>query len=263
MGTKINKLILFVGLFAVFGFLFIFKFNLIKINKKIYLPPPLNYQEITSDSNYATSSHQLVDKNIPPEITDNPDPQTVLKDKINLLVPFAVQAPQANWEMPYKEACEEASILMVYGFLKNKNSFTPDYIKNQIDELVDYQLQVLGEHKDLNLAETAQLAADYYKLNYRLISQLDADKIKIELSKGNPVIIPTAGRLLANPNFRSPGPLYHMLVVKGYQDDYFITNDPGTKNGENYLYKTNQLINAIADWTGSEPDGEKVGLILF
>src|SRR5512133_656297 len=34
----------------------------------------------------------------------------------HLLVPFMVQAPNANWDMPYQEACEEASLLMVAGY---------------------------------------------------------------------------------------------------------------------------------------------------
>ena len=41
-----------------------------------------------------------------------------------------------------------------------------------------------------------------------------------------------------------------MLVVIGYTDDGFITNDPGTKRGEQYWYKTETLLDAIHDWTG-------------
>ena len=35
-----------------------------------------------------------------------------LPEEINLPVPFTPQAPHANWELPYQEACEEAAVLM-------------------------------------------------------------------------------------------------------------------------------------------------------
>jgi hypothetical protein len=78
--------------------------------------------------------------------------------------------------------------------------------------------------------------------------------IKKELAKGNPVIVPTAGRQLHNPNFRQPGPIYHMLVVKGYEGDNFITMDVGTRNGYNYVYGQKVLFHAIADWQNDAPN---------
>ena len=62
----------------------------------------------------------------------------------------------------------------------------------------------------------------------RIASAFDITK---ELSEGRIVIVPTAGRLLKNPHFTASGPLYHMLVIKGFDDakHTFITNDPGTR----------------------------------
>jgi hypothetical protein len=55
------------------------------------------------------------------------------------------------------------------------------------------------------------------------------------------------GRELKNPNFKAPGPVTHMVLVKGY--DYktkeFITNDPGTRRGENYRYPEKISLKAI------------------
>ena len=49
-------------------------------------------------------------------------------------------------------------------------------------------------------------------------------------TRGVPVLLPAAGRLLRNPYFSGQGPLYHMLVVKGYtRDGKIITDDPGTR----------------------------------
>ena len=74
------------------------------------------------------------------------------------------------------------------------------------------------------------------------------DPSKIAIS--NPIIIPAAGRDLHNPFFSGAGPFYHMLVVIGYSDNGFITNDPGTKQGEQYWYSSDVLLNALHDWIG-------------
>ncbi|MBI4122698.1 MAG: hypothetical protein HY462_01740, partial [Parcubacteria group bacterium] len=36
--------------------------------------------------------------------------------------------------------------------------------------------------------------------------------------------------------------------IRGYTPTQFITNDPGTKRGEEFVYPYNTLINAIHDW---------------
>ena len=74
--------------------------------------------------------------------------------------------------------------------------------------------------------------------------------IKKEISENHPVILPTAGRLLGNPYFRQPGPIYHMVVAIGYSGNTIIVQDVGTRRGENYKYNENILFNAIHDWTG-------------
>jgi len=53
---------------------------------------------------------------------------------------------------------------------------------------------------------------------------------------------------LNNPNFKQPGPIYHMLVIKGYNSWEFITNDPGTRKGNSFKYPYSTLINAVHDW---------------
>jgi len=50
-----------------------------------------------------------------------------------------------------------------------------------------------------------------------------------------------------------------MLVIKGYDQNYFITNDVGTKRGENYKYKTDILFNAIHDYNGKDENYMRQG----
>jgi len=76
--------------------------------------------------------------------------------------------------------------------------------------------------------------------------------------------VPAAGRELGNPNFTDPGPLYHMLVVRGYTENNFITNDVGTRKGENYQYKYDVLMNAIHDWNGGDVNnGQRVVIVAW
>jgi hypothetical protein len=51
-----------------------------------------------------------------------------------------------------------------------------------------------------------------------------------------------------------------MLVIKGYDEtqDQFITNDPGTKRGADYRYKTDILISALRDYPTGKHEKIKV-----
>ena len=104
---------------------------------------------------------------------------------------------------------------------------------------------------DVTAQETANILADYFGITAQIAEQVTVENIKKELIKGNLIIIPAAGRLLGNPNFQTPGPIYHMLVIRGFNETEFITNDPGTKRGEGFKYKYQTLINAIHDWDHS------------
>ena len=76
------------------------------------------------------------------------------------------------------------------------------------------------------------------------------------IAHGQPVIIPTAGRMLHNPYYTGDGPWYHMLVVTGYDQTYFYTNDVGTAKGERYPFPKQLLLDAIHDWMGQD---ERIG----
>ncbi|HCI04047.1 MAG: C39 family peptidase [Candidatus Peribacteraceae bacterium] len=176
--------------------------------------------------------------------------------KTQINVPFSPQAPHANWDDPYQEACEEIALIMGHYFLEGLE-LTPEIADKEILDLVKWE-EEHGYPEDVTLEQLNQIGCEYYKdcTNF-VINQVTTESIKEELAKGNPIIIPAAGRRLLNPYFSGDGPWYHMLVVKGYDRNEFITNDPGTKRGKGYKYKYNVLVNAIHDWTGIK---EEIGL---
>lgn len=169
--------------------------------------------------------------------------------EVNLAVPFSSQAPFANWDFPYKEACEEMSMILVHYFYQGK-SITPELADEEILKMVEWQKKNFGDYQDTTAFETANILRKYFGYKKVIVRyDVTAEDIRKELAAGRPVIVPFAGRLLGNPNYRSPGPLYHMLVVKGYtKDGKFITNDVGTRRGKDFTYDEKIFMNAIHDF---------------
>ncbi len=183
-----------------------------------------------------------------------------LPAKILVDVPFTSQAPLGKWDTIHEEACEETSLLMVKYYLENKK-LTPALAEKEIQDLVAYEIKTTKDAKgyaDSTAKETAKLGADYYGIkNFRVVYNFVPNDLKKYLSLGRPIIVPAAGRLLGNPNFTAPGPLYHNLVLTGYDGDTIVTNDPGTRKGQNYKYSLKTLFNAIHDFPGNPKDIEK------
>ena len=185
--------------------------------------------------------------------------ETTLPDSFLIAnFPFQSQAPLANWDELHDEACEEASLILVNYFLNNQ-SLSAETMNEEILKMVDWEIKNWGGHKDLTIAETAQMAEGFYGLkNYQIKKNITISDIKKEISQNHPVIVPTAGRLLGNPYFRSPGPVYHMVVVIGYDENTIIVQDVGTRRGDHYRYSEQVFLNAIHDWNG-DPDNIQTG----
>jgi len=173
-----------------------------------------------------------------------------LPTEINLDVPFVSQAPLKNWDATHEEACEEASVLMVNGFYKGEK-YARQEMEDNLQKIITWEKEKFGFFEDTTAEETARILREYFGLTGATVYyDITVEDIKRELAAGRPVIVPAAGKILPNPYFRNGGPLYHMLVLKGYtKDGKFISNDPGTNTlGENFTYKFDDLYNAIHDW---------------
>jgi hypothetical protein len=96
-----------------------------------------------------------------------------------------------------------------------------------------------------------------------IVENPTADDIKRFIANGQPVLAVADGKVLPNPHFRNDGPVYHALIIRGYTEIEFITNDPGTQFGRGFKYKYEDLLNAIHDWnSGDVKDGKKVILVV-
>ena len=177
--------------------------------------------------------------------------------KILINVPFATQAPFGVWDAYHEEACEEVSLVMIKYFLDKKN-LTPEIAEKEIQALIKYQIQKYGDYTDSTAQRNVDIARDFYGLkNLKVVYDFKKEDIKKYLALGKPIMIPAAGRLLGNPNFTPPGPLYHNLVLIGYDGNTIITNDPGTRKGKGYRYSLDTVYQAIHDFTGNKDEIEK------
>lgn len=202
--------------------------------------------------------------NLPSEVNLPEKAKTkILPKEFKFDAAFVPQAPFAIWDDDHNHACEEAAILMVNFYLEKKE-LTPEIADEEILAMIDYQRKNWQGHFDLEASKVAKLAEEFYgykntKVKYD-ISILD---IKREIVAGNPVILPCAGRKLGNPYYRQPGPLYHMLVAIGYDEDEIIVNDPGTKRGKNFSYKYEVLLAALHEWNGGDVQNGRSAMIIL
>src|SRR3989344_2804953 len=151
----------------------------------------------------------------PPQVGEAPEtifnpatPDVVLADQVLLNVPFTSQAPLADWIDPRHQEGCEEASLLMAWLWINGQNMTKDEAEKTIED------------------------------------------IKNALRQGKLVLVPVNGQKLNNPNFKRPGPTTHMLVIKGFDNskNQFITNDPGTRLGESYIYDYPVVYDAMVDY---------------
>lgn len=217
-------------------------------------------EEVDSSNNVAHEAEINVDEEVQV-------PDTVAEHKkleaINLAIPFTSQAPHANWDLPYQEACEEASVLMAHWYLEGSDVKSKDEADKEILDLVAWQEAHFGFYKDTTVDQTLEILHKKFGYAGSAVHPASIEIIEQSLLAGNPVIIPASGKQLKNPYFSGEGPLYHMLVIRGFTENDFITNDPGTRRGKEFLYEKNHLLSTIHDWNdGDVENGEKLLIIV-
>ena len=174
-----------------------------------------------------------------------------IKDNAYINAQFICQAPLEtveNWEL-HEESCEEAALLQAYTY-ETKQNYTKEESNQIILKMLKWQEDNFGDHHDIYAEEFVDFASKFYKIDkskFKLKHEATIKDIKRAITKGHPVIIGVDSTKLNNPYYAYEG--YHMLLVKGYTKDKIITNDNGTRHGEDFSY-TNESFQAAID--GSE-----------
>ncbi|MCX6781191.1 MAG: C39 family peptidase [Candidatus Magasanikbacteria bacterium] len=168
---------------------------------------------------------------------------------INLDLIFFPQAPKKIWDADLEEYCEEASLLAVDAWYKHK-TYSVDEMEAALSAMKDWEIKTFGYFQSTSVEQTAQIAREY--LGYKKIRVIDRPtiaQIRAEIVAHHPVIVPANGKLLKNPYFKNGGPMFHMVVVRGFTESGdVIVNDPGTQFGENFVYSPDVILSAMADW---------------
>lgn len=182
-----------------------------------------------------------------------PKPSTItssgLPDKHLINTAFVPQAPEKNWNQPWQDACEEASLLTVnYYYMNTRPSLSE--ILTDYQSIFSYE-EDNGWSHDVNLEEMSQIATNKFNLKANIITDPSILTIKDYISSDIPVIITANGKTLyqENKHFKSGGPWYHSLVILGYDDNIgkFIVHDVGTQFGSYFKYSYDLLMQSIHD----------------
>ena len=198
--------------------------------------PPLN-ERVAPQSTHA-----------PKELPHDSSTIVVPQSEMNMNVTFYPQAPDADWGMPWQEACEEASAVLAYYYVTGQPLSKPLF-KSEVNGLVDWQNREFGDFKHSTIDQTAQMINGYFKFSdFQVLENPTIEDLKKELANMNLIIAPFAGRQLGNPFYTGEGPLYHMMVIKGYDEKHFITNDVGTRRGQDFIYPYKTIMDAMHDW---------------
>lgn len=184
-------------------------------------------------------------------------------------VPFVSQAPFRVWDLPYKEFCEEASVLTLDLWKQGKQTPSADVLDRLLREVQAWEIANLRTWEDTTADETVRLLREYFGYaDARVVRDVTIAAMKAELDAQRPLIVPAAGRELSSPYYKPPGPLYHMLVVIGYDDATreFITNDVGTNTkGAGFRFAYDDLFGAMGDWDsgrGAPDTSQKVMIVM-
>lgn len=224
--------------------------------------PPKMPETVVPSTTIATSTEKKEEEEKKPEANKN------IPAKINLDVPFTSQAPEKNWEQPWQDACEEAAVLMLAGYYKDFG-LSPLFTKDEIIKMVAWQ-EEKGWGRSIEIEKIKELTQEFVVKQLKnktqaikIIENPTIEQIKQYVANGTPVYVVADGKVLPNPHFRNGGPEYHALIIRGYTEDSFITNDPGTQFGKNFSYAYNDLMKSIRDWNGGDvKNGRKAVLII-
>ena len=172
-------------------------------------------------------------------------------------VPFVPQSPVGErGNLVFENACEEAVLLMGYSWAV-RHPLVREEAREEILKMAEYENVNFGFNEDTSAADTARLMKEYFGYDGVVVrDKVAASDIVPELFKGNLVIIPVNGQKLGNPRFEPPGPIVHMILIRGYDfaRNEFIVHDPGTQFGKDYRYSFDVITDAFEDY----PSGEEV-----
>lgn len=240
-----------------FSFLILLAFATILVSNTIdpdvpnnlEVPSALTFPESYRKTEAKISLPELELKNSPASTT----PEIIYPKNVLLNIPFTSQAPSANWKDPrQQDSCEEASALMAIKWARGE-SLSSKQAEKELLAISEWELAKYDNFHDTSAKDTMErIIKSYFSHDkVELLENATLEEIKNEIFQGNALIAPMDGQKLKNPHYTGDGPERHMLIIRGYNihTKEFITNDPGTRYGEKYLYPETHFYDSIRDYS--------------
>ncbi|MDD4785392.1 MAG: C39 family peptidase [Candidatus Shapirobacteria bacterium] len=242
---------------------------IIIISLFLIFPKKITPEKIETKINQTVTKIEEVKETVAPKPTVILE--TGLPNKHLIKTAFVPQAPEKNWDQPWQDACEEASLLTVDFYYKNLANVSVETSKDAILKMINFEDTKNYTH-DMTINQMALVGEDYLTYQSKIIENPTITELKEYLTQDIPIIVTASGKTLyqENKHFKSGGPYYHSLVILGYDDDknQFTVHDVGTQFGAYFKYSYNLLMESIHDFpeSGKKEDinnGEKRVLILL
>ncbi|MBP7841056.1 hypothetical protein KA037_00015 [Patescibacteria group bacterium] len=126
-----------------------------------------------------------------------------------------MQAPDNKRVLPWTEACSEANLVLAAYYIQNK-VLTKDQFKKDILAMTKVQDKFFDTYIEIPMVELKKLYDRFYPKigTSKIIENPTIEQIKEELSQGNIVIVPTAGKELNNPYYLEYAPRFHTVLIR-------------------------------------------------
>lgn len=169
--------------------------------------------------------------------------------------PFILQSPRMKWTFVDEEMCEEATLMMAARWYFQLGAPTIPRMEYNLARLRDYQVKNFTTWYDSSILQGEAMMRDVFnvlQVDLKIITdeEQNLNQIKQAISDGKVVVFPAAGRLLKNKHFKNGGPVFHNILIYGYdpKTDEYIVMDPGTRFGRGFRYSATILNQAWHDW---------------
>lgn len=177
-----------------------------------------------------------------------------------LPVPYLSQAPDGAWVLPWSEACEEASVLMVDAFYHRRSFIDKDAARRTMRTMFAWEDASFQKNTDTNAEQTLALIRAHASFDAVIVRDPSADTIIKELNAGRPVMALVNMYTLYQE--APQGDSYHMVVLTGYdaKTQNLFLHDPA-RNGFKQV-SLSRLLEALHDYNPDSHEADGPATIL-
>ncbi len=191
----------------------------------------------------------------------SPVPETAQAATQTLTVPYVSQVPDGAWVLPWSEACEEASILMVRGFYEGQAALAPADAKATMQEMIAWEDATFEKNTDTSAEETLRLIQEKGGFSAEIKRNPTVEDLRGELAAERPVIVLID--MYALYGTRPEGDSFHVAVLTGYDEtaDTFTVVDPAKDGAQ--TYPSARLMGALHDFNPATGEADGEATVLF